>query len=493
MRWKSYQTVNAIPIFAALLLTLAAVLRGAEYDEQYTLFLTAGNARPVWPADPFPAGYAAALQAGHATLAGIASDLRTTDVHPPLYFWAVALWRRLFGPGLLAARMLSVVCGIATIRLVLAIACSSAVERNTAARQSPAGWARTRGLPRRLLLPAMTALRSPPAAAICLGCYGFVYTNAIARGFALAGLLLCAGVLLLLRGRQTLAGLCFGAACATNYLAVFVAAATIPAARGWRAVPPMLPFLMLDTWFLAAQHGSRPGQFPPFEVWHGLLRIAGYQTAAVFGGLPLYLDGTARMLATIAIGLIACCTVIAVARSQPWRHTPVILAAALAPPAGLLVLSIASGTTPVELRYFAFGLPFAAILLSRTRVATPLLVLQAASIAGLLLSPRTMQPARALAAEAARLPAGAVVLVPNGNDGVGIAGAFATEAPPDLTIRVMRADDALPSAPVLALAPMAQDRESLAVIAAIRSQLGNGPWRRVAFRYNLELYERIVE
>ena len=60
--------VNATKIFAtpgrilavlllglAVLLT-AAWLRGAEYDEQYTLFLTAGMARPTWPDDVFPAG-----------------------------------------------------------------------------------------------------------------------------------------------------------------------------------------------------------------------------------------------------------------------------------------------------------------------------------------------------------------------------------------------------------------------------------------------------
>src|SRR3954447_25031715 len=110
------QTIVVL-LFGALVLTAAAWLRGAEYDEQYTLFLTAGTARPIWPDGVFPAGAIAAAQAGHATLAQIARDLRATDVHPPLYFWAVSLWRAAFGPGLFA-----VLCGVASLGLVGVIA-----------------------------------------------------------------------------------------------------------------------------------------------------------------------------------------------------------------------------------------------------------------------------------------------------------------------------------------------------------------------------------
>ena len=41
---------------AGLLLTAVAWLRGAEYDEQYTLFLTGRVARPIWPAGAITAG-----------------------------------------------------------------------------------------------------------------------------------------------------------------------------------------------------------------------------------------------------------------------------------------------------------------------------------------------------------------------------------------------------------------------------------------------------
>jgi len=61
-----------------VILVLAAWLRGAEYDEQYTLFLTSGVPRPDWPVTVFPAGLARQIQAGHAGLAAIARDLRVT-------------------------------------------------------------------------------------------------------------------------------------------------------------------------------------------------------------------------------------------------------------------------------------------------------------------------------------------------------------------------------------------------------------------------------
>jgi uncharacterized membrane protein len=127
----------------------------------------------------------AAAQAGHASLAGIARGLRATDVHPPLYFWAVSMWREVFGPELFAARLFSVLCGLVSLALVGVIA-----------RQCR-------------IAPAMAML-------VTLGCYGFVYTNAIARGFAPAQMSCLAGMALLLGRRPLLAGVLFGAACACN-------------------------------------------------------------------------------------------------------------------------------------------------------------------------------------------------------------------------------------------------------------------------------------
>ncbi|HEY3846921.1 MAG TPA: glycosyltransferase family 39 protein, partial [Acetobacteraceae bacterium] len=214
----------------ALVLGAIAALRGAEYDEQYTLFLTSGVARPVWPETPFLAGDVQALQAGHGSLGGIAHDLRATDVHPPLYFWAVALWRRLAGDGLFEARLFSVLCGLAALAAVGAIA-------------------RRVGAP-----PALAML-------LTLGCYGFAYTGAIARGFALAQALTLWGVAMLLaaegrRSRMLAAGLLLGAATFANYLAVFVAAGALVTYRRGRSVRLTPPPLVGGGWGEGAVGGS---------------------------------------------------------------------------------------------------------------------------------------------------------------------------------------------------------------------------------------------
>ena len=186
---------------AALLLTAVAWLRGAEYDERSTLFLTGVVARPAWPAGVITAGEVRDLQSAHAGVGAIARDLRRTDVHPPLYFWAVAEWRRLVGNSLFAARMASVLFSVVTLSLVAAIA-------------------RSGGIP------------VVPAVLLTVGCYGFAYTGAIARGFALAQMLSVAGIAVLLgaerrASRMLAAGTLLGAATFANYLAVFPACAVL--------------------------------------------------------------------------------------------------------------------------------------------------------------------------------------------------------------------------------------------------------------------------
>ncbi len=456
---------------AIAVLTAAAWLRGAEYDEQYTLFLTAGTARPVWPATMFPAGMAASIQAGHTTFAAIACDLRTTDVHPPLYFWAVSVWRWAFGPTLFAARMLSVLCGVVSVWLVGIIA----------------RWCGIR--------PALAML-------ITLGCYGFVYTNAIARGFAPAETLTLAGIALLLVRRFVAAGLFLGAACCCNYLAVFVGAAAVVAAGAWTAIPAALPFLALDGWFFLAQHAARDGQFPPFLLWASIIRLVRYQGAAIFGALPLYLSGIWQNLAGAGLALVSVLLVVPVIRTRPWTGSPAIrpiLAAAGAPAIGLLALGAVFDNTPIELRYLSFGLPFVALLLATPsrlvgwRVAL-LLTLQLGGIAGLLLAPRTMQPAGAAARDAVRLAGRAVVLVPSGNDGVGIVGAFGISATPAMPMLVVSRGEAV--APLLApfdrvaVAVLAQDRDSIAELGALHAVLAAADWRQVAGTRYLEVFQR---
>jgi 4-amino-4-deoxy-L-arabinose transferase-like glycosyltransferase len=510
----------ALAIGAAVLLATAA-LRGAEYDENYTLLLTAGTARPAWPSGVFTVGTARAVFDGHASLASIARDLRATDVHPPLYFWLVAGWRWLVGPSLFAVRLLSVLCGVAALALVGAIA--------------------RRG-------------RIPPALAILLtvGCYGFAYTGAIARGFAVAQFLSLAGVWLLplplreedggrggtgrgsrwvppspqpppARGggvRCFIAGLSLGAATLANYLAVFVAGAVLlwllRRPRRWLlATSGFILWLPADLWFYLAQRGSRPGQYPPFSFTGSLPRLAQYAAANLFGGLPLYVDGALRSIVAAGLGLFA----LLLAALILWRYrhiaTPPTRAlfalAALAPPVGVLLLGIVLGQTPIELRYLAFATPFAALLLAgavsslklrwRVPLTAAIAIVQIAALLGLMTRQETMQPARATAAAAAALAQGGVVLLPRGNDGVGVVGAFLNEAPKSLRMAIVNATD---SASILraragdarrvVLALIGVDVSSRATVAALQAAFTDQPcWRRAGDGFNVVAYDRVCE
>jgi 4-amino-4-deoxy-L-arabinose transferase-like glycosyltransferase len=471
--------ILATLLAAAVVLTAAAWLRGAEYDEQYTLFLTAGVARPIWPEHAFAAGEVRAMQAGHAGFGAIVSDLRTTDVHPPLYFWAVAAWRRLVGDGLFAARLFSVLCGIGALGLVAVIA------RRVGARVVMA-----------LLLT--------------LGSYGFVYINVVARGFALAQLLLLAGVAVLCAARrpgrvqEVAAGMLLGAATFTNYLAVFVALGALcwwcawprprcPQERAfWRcgmaAVLGFAVWLPAGAWFFLAQRGSRAGQFPPFELGSSLARLARYFGANLFGGLPLYVVGIASSAVSAGLGalLIGLIVLIVWRRSAEPAGRALLAICAAAMPVGLLLLGFVFDNTPIELRYLAFATPFIGLLMATLprSVCGVVLAIQAASIVGLMTRPETMQPARATAMAAAALVGDGVVLVPRGNDGVGIVGAFANEAPPGLHMLVVGPGESpaqlrarVGHYPRVVLALSGQDADSRATLSAMRETFAGPCWR----------------
>jgi Dolichyl-phosphate-mannose-protein mannosyltransferase len=529
------RSLLAILLVAAAVLTSAAWLRSAEYDEQYTLFVTGGVARPVWSTDAFPAGEVRHLQAGHAGFAAIAHDLRTTDVHPPLYFWLVAAWRSAVGDGLFAARLVSVLCSVATLCVVAVIARLAAI---------PAGV----------------------AVLLTLGCYGFVYTGSIARGFALAQLLTMSGVALLLLAKRRrhvvsalVAGTLFGAATFTNYLAVFVAigallwlvvSATTPSCRrrsasttvlsavrqdvdadlrrhdGPRsgscgllrvrfAMPAVLGFaawLPADLWFYLAQRQSRVGQFASFDAAAGAIRLAQYAAANLLGGLPWYLDGTARAVAYIALAIVL--AVLLALTIWQWRSigTPgsrlLFTMTALAPPTGLLVLGFVFNNTPIELRYLAYCTPFIGLLLAGTFAALPrragrtiggvVLAIQAMALIGLMVRPETMQPARETAAAAASLAQDGVVLLPHGNDGVGIVGAFAIEAPPALRLLVVGRDEAPEEIraranhfPRVVLALLGQDADSRATLPAMRAAFADACWRNAGEGFNVLAFDRV--
>jgi hypothetical protein len=199
------------------------------------------------------------------------------------------------------------------------------------------------------------------------------------------------------------------------------------------------------------------------------------------------------------VGLVAVVVVAAVAvagaviRIRPLF--PMLAAAAIAPPVGLLLLGIVFNNTPIELRYLSFAVPFAALLLSgalaeRRWLALVPLALQAAAIAGLLFRPETMQPMRDAAREAAALAdAQTVVLLPRGPDGVGIVGAFVTEAPDRL--RLLLIDDKTDAGRLRGVAPLLdRDADSHAALAALLAGFADDPcWRALPGGFNVTVFQ----
>ncbi len=433
---------------AAIILLLIAWHRAPEYDEAYSLFLTAGHARPSWPHGIFTAGAARELYAGHAGFGQISTALRMGDVHPPLYFWALELWRRLTGPSWLAARGLSVLFTLGTL---LALA----------------------RLARRANVPV------GPALALTLLSYGFAYTGIVARDFALAQLLDMLGVLALFgaaqqnsRNHALAGGLAFGAASFTNYLAVFTAGAALLWLlwrRQWRAaciaMGGMALFLPVDLFFFLAQRDSRAGQFAAFSLPHALARLARDGGAAWFGGLPLY-AGWAEVPVILALAGLFLAGLWHVARR---RHEQAGLFAllALATPLGLLLLGVVFNNSPIEIRYLGFAMPWVALLLAPALprwLLALFLTVQAGAIAGLGLAPATMQP-QARAAHLAARYAGALVLLPFGNDGVGVPGPFIAAAPDDMRILLIHPGAKLPDNPDTVRVALRVDEASRAVAA----------------------------
>ncbi len=499
---------------AVLLLTAVAWLRGAEYDEQYTLFLTGQVARPIWPAGAITAGDVRALQAAHAGFAAIARDLRRVDVHPPLYFWTMAAWRRLAGDSLFAARLASVLFSAVTLGLIAAIA-------------------RAAGIP------------ASAAVLLTVGCYGFAYTGAVARGFALAQMLSVAGIAVLLAARRRpsrmlAAGVLLGAATFANYLAAFVACAALlhtviarsratkqsPQAsetplglpgRVKSGYPPHLlatiadpiaiglaVWLPADLWFFLAQRQSRVAQFAPFDPLAASIRLARYSVASVFGGLPLYADGIGRTAVSVAISLLAVGVAAIAVRHRHRIAAPstrlLLVMAAVAPPIGLLLLGVVFDNTPIELRYLAFATPFIGLLLAGALprgMRCAVLAVQAIALLGLMTRPETMQPARATAMAAAALVGDGVVMLPRGNDGVGIVGAFAVESPPAVRLLVIGPDTTaaeiraqVSDYPRVVLALLGQDATSRAVLPVMRQAFADPCWRAAGEAFNVQAFDQ---
>lgn len=218
-------------------------------DEAISLLEVSGHAEPSWPEEPMPAGELRSRMEGRASLVQIAADLRATDVHPPVYYWGLASWRRAYGTSLVTSRAFSTLAVLGAVWIFWAFL--------RAARCPKAFW------------PALSfAVAS-----------GVVYYGQIARPYSLALFFVCLTVYCLHRAaarREStskrpisgwVAAICGALAFATHYFTVFPLAVFFAgfAIRRWgesRAealgVPLVGLLLSLPTLALATLQAASP-------------------------------------------------------------------------------------------------------------------------------------------------------------------------------------------------------------------------------------------
>jgi hypothetical protein len=110
-----------------------------------------------------------------------------------------------------------------------------------------------------------------------------------------------------------------------------------------------------------------------------------------------------------------------------------------------------------------------------------------------------MQPAQATAAAAAALANGGVVLLPRGNDGVGVVGAFVNAAPDRLRLSIAEQTDTtqqidahVSGADRVVLALIGVDATSRATSAMLRADFSTDPcWREAGIGFNVLAFDRV--
>jgi hypothetical protein len=233
------------------------------------------------------------------------------------------------------------------------------------------------------------------------------------------------------------------------------------------------------------------------------------------GGLPLYVGGWIQLAVAGTLVAVAAALVALVIWRWPTVGSPeprfLIALAAAAPAAGLILLGVCFSNTPIELRYLAFSMPFVGPLLAGAVSSLPrrsgmicgtaLISLQALALAGMLTRAETMQPDRATAAAAAALagPEG-VVLLPWGNDGVGVPGPFLADAPDWLRVMLVNTRQsaaaisaALTGVPRVVLALLEPDADSRLIDRTMRVAVAGQCWRRSGTGFMVMVFDRVCD
>lgn len=334
---RSYS--RAIEGIAFVLILLGAMvaawvhLRHASiwYDEAVTLLTTSGHAKVDWPLG---------LQQFQPTahLGKILVDLYQRDVHPPLYFWTLALWRLAFGSSLDVARTLSVTFTLATLVLLF-----------------------------RYAKRAQTGLALVPVAIYAVSSASLRYAYD-ARPYAMACFLVVL-TLLLAHRKSRWTGICAAACAATHYFTVLCVAPLliVECVRHWKSNRQWV--LLTATSFaiccaplliLVRVHiDARPQQYPGFSSFY--LESCALIKGAVAGAMPKsWLPGWALVqffgLCFAIVGSWWAC-------KRLRSPLPIVFGLYLC---GFLLLAMATNKSLVKMPtdyYLGIGTPFLALLI----------------------------------------------------------------------------------------------------------------------------------
>ena len=327
---RDHGMIALVLLFVAISAAIHLHTISIWYDEAITLLTVSGHAQT-----DFTLGMEQFKPS--ADLHRITFDLYHQDVHPPLYFWTLAIWRVIWGPSLEAARSLSALFVLGTCLLLYILA-----------RLSKMKW------------PWI------PAVIFAVSGVGEVYAWNM-RPYAMASFLVVLEYLLAQR-RSRWTGLCAAASVATHYFAALCVGPILVLAmiQNWKSdrawvkktattfALGMAPLLLLLRTHLAA----RPLQYSDFGPWYQ--ELWALLKGSITGVLPsssLPGWGLTAMLAG-GIALLG----IRWAWRQGMRSVPLMYLGFVC---GFLVLSIVTNKSiakmPVEY-YLGLGVPWLALL-----------------------------------------------------------------------------------------------------------------------------------
>ena len=314
------------------------------YDEAITLLTTSGHAIPDW---------SLGMQQfkPSADLFKILSDLYKHDVHPPLYFWTLAIWRVLFGGSLEVARALSAFFELGSLALLYRYAIEVGIR-----------W------------PCV------PVVVYALSAAGLRYAYN-ARPYAMVTFLIVL-TLYLAHRKSKWTGICAAACVATHYFAALCVGPIVAIEcllcrkvdQRW-VLWTALSFALLcaPLTILVAHHmGARTNQYPEFGIFrkevHALLK------GAVEGAMPNPSLWPHRLHWNLAL-LVAASFAFVGGILTVWRKEFTLSFAYVGFLCGFLLIAIATNKSIINMPneyYLGIGAPLLVLLISYGVNAVPL-------------------------------------------------------------------------------------------------------------------------